>query len=73
MAELNENLHDNLQLEAAAVLQNGSTPLHWAVKKDNLEMLELLLGAGVPVDATNKVREPPLLGRALQKHGSALT
>lgn len=41
--------------------RSGFTPLHRAVQNGNLELVQLLLNAGAPVDALNKAGQPPLL------------
>jgi ankyrin repeat protein len=49
----------------AAVIGNaadpdGTTPLHWAVRSDNLETTRKLLSAGANVNAANRYRVTPL-------------
>jgi ankyrin repeat protein len=39
---------------------DGSTALHWAVHKDALDLVDLLIGAGANVKATNRYGVPPL-------------
>src|SRR5665213_1254212 len=39
---------------------DGSTALHWAAQRDNVEIAGLLLGAGADVKATNRFNITPL-------------
>ena len=39
---------------------DGTTALHWAVRVDNLEIVQLLLGAGAEVDAADRYGITPL-------------
>jgi ankyrin repeat protein len=39
---------------------DGTTPLHWAVHLDRLEMIDLLIRAGANVSAVNRYGVPPL-------------
>lgn len=39
---------------------DGATALHWAVYRDNLEIVDLLLGAGADVNAVNRLGTPAL-------------
>ncbi len=48
---------------------DGATALHWAVYRDNLEIVDLLLGAGADVNAVNRLGASPLWLAA--EHGNA--
>ena len=37
------------------ISQDGRTPLYWAIRGGHLDTLKVLLAAGAPVDAKNKV------------------
>src|SRR5262245_26111545 len=39
---------------------DGSTPLHWAVQRDNLALVDLLLSAGANVKAATRYNITPL-------------
>src|SRR5438876_6953717 len=46
--------------DANAMQIDGATAVHWAVYKDDLEMLELLVAAGARVNAANREGITPL-------------
>ena len=47
-----------VDVNAAAI--DGSTALHWAVQKDALELVDLLIGAGANIKAENRFHVTPL-------------
>ena len=47
-------------LTRSAVWQNGNTPLHYAAGSGHTEVVKVLMEAGATVEATNKVRAPPV-------------
>src|SRR6516225_9416592 len=49
---------------------DGTTALHWAVRADDLEMTEMLLGAGAKPSAVNQSGATPMLLAAM--NGSAV-
>ena len=48
------------QLDVNAAQPDGATALHWAAHRDDLEIANLLLGAGARVDAVNELGVTPL-------------
>ena len=42
-----------------ALAQAGATPLHWACRRENLDMLGLLVSSGAEANAVDKVVQPP--------------
>ena len=48
---------------------DGSTPLHWAVHRENLTIVRLLLDAGADVNAANDLAVTPLLMASGRGHG----
>jgi ankyrin repeat protein len=51
--------------------EDGTTALHWAVRQDNLELVNLLIGAGANVKAANRFGLTPLSVACL--NGNPLT
>jgi len=51
---------------------DGTTPLHWAVHRDNLEAADLLLRAGADVRATNRYGVAPLALASLNGHAAMI-
>jgi uncharacterized protein len=47
---------------------DGTTPLHWAVQRDDQPMVELLLRSGANVKAVNRYGVPPLAVAAVNGH-----
>ncbi len=48
---------------------DGTTALHWAVRADDLETAQLLIGAGAKVSAANRDGATPLLLAAINGSG----
>ena len=48
---------------------DGSTPLHWAVHRENLTIVRLLVDAGADVNAANDLAVTPLLMASGRGHG----
>ena len=46
--------------DANAVQPDGTTALHWAVERDAIEIVQLLIRAGANVKATNRYGATPL-------------
>ena len=49
-----------LRVDVTAAEPDGFTALHWAVQRDNLAIVDLLLRAGANVKATSRYNVPPL-------------
>src|SRR4051812_19616320 len=49
---------------------DGTTPLHWAVRGDDLELARLLVGAGANVNAANRYGLTPLSIAATNANGA---
>src|SRR5262245_66467677 len=51
---------------------DGTTPLHYAVQRDDQPMVELLIGSGANVKATNRYGVPPLAIAAVNGHAGIM-
>src|SRR5690348_13290901 len=51
---------------------DGTTALHWAVRQDNLEMVNLLIGAGANVNARNRLGVTPLSLACINGNAAAI-
>jgi ankyrin repeat protein len=51
---------------------DGTTALHWAVRSDDLELTNLLIGAGANVSATNRDGATPLLLAAVNGNAAMI-
>lgn len=50
----------NHRANLTATAENGNSPLHFVVLKENMEMLDILISSGVDIDAQNKYGQTPL-------------
>ena len=65
-----------LQRDPASVAQvgpDGSTALHWAVDRDDVEMVDRLIAAGADVNALNRYGFPPIAFAAVNGSATALS
>ena len=56
--------------DANATEADGTTALHWAVRRDTLELARRLVDAGADVEATNRYGVTPLALAATNGHGA---
>ena len=65
-----------LRQDPASVEQiepDGSTALHWAVDRDDVEMIDLLIAARIDVNALNRYGFPPIAFAAVNGRAAALS
>ncbi len=61
------------RVDVNATAADGFTALHWAAQRNNLQLVDLLLGAGANAKASNRYNITPLYHAALNGNAAVMT